>query len=113
MKTVKLIIGIISIVLFIIIIFQSCASGVVNVIDGNTEDASAGAGMFLGFTMLVAGIVGLATRKSKGGGITAGVFYLIAALIGFISLGTFTDLIVWSVLSLIFGVLFIIGSIKM
>ena len=112
MKTAKLVIGIISIVLFAIIMFQSCAVGMVNAIESNSDDASGGAGVFLAFAMLIAGIIGVATRKSRGGGITAGVFYIIAALMGFINLGTFGDLVVWSVLSLIFGIVFLAGSLK-
>ena len=113
MKTAKLIIGIISIVLFIIVMFQSCAVGVVNTLQSNSDDASGSAGMLLAFAMLIAGIVGIAARKSKGGGITAGIFYVIAALIGFANLGTFGDLVVWSVVSLGFGIVFIFGSLKM
>ena len=113
MKTAKLIIGIISIVLFIIVTFQSCAVGVVNALDGTTDDASGSAGIFLAFSMLIAGIIGIAARNSRGGGITAGIFYIVAALIGFANLGTFGDLVVWSVLSLAFGAVFIVGSLRM
>jgi hypothetical protein len=112
MKTVKLIVSIVSMVVFIIVVFQSCATGVVNVLEGS-DDVSGSAGMLLAFAMLIGGIVGIATRKSKGGGITAGAFYLIGAIIGFANLGTFGDLIVWSVLALVFGLLFIVGSIMM
>jgi len=111
MKTAKLIIGIISIVLFVIIMFQSCATGVVNALDNNNEDISGSAGLLLAIAMLIGGIIGIAARKSKGGSITAGAFYILGAIIGFANLGTFGDLIVWSVLSLAFGGLFIIGSI--
>ena len=113
MKTAKLVIGIISIVLFIIIMFQSCAVGVVNTLQSNSDDVSGSAGMLLAFAMLIAGIIGITARKSKGGGITAGVFYVIAALIGLANLGTYGDLVVWSVVSLGFGIVFIFGSLKM
>ena len=112
MKTAKLVIGIISILLFFIIMLQSCATGVVNAIESN-DDSSGSAGAMLAFSMLIAGVVGISTRKSKGGGITAGVFYVFASLIGFANLGTFSDLIFWSVLSLAFGIVFIAGSVKM
>ena len=112
MKTAKLIIGIISIVLFIIIMFQSCATGVVNALEGS-DDVSGSAGVLLAFSMLIAGIIGVAARKSKGGGITAGVFYVVASLIGFANLGTFGDLVIWSVVSLAFGIVFIIGSVRL
>ena len=110
MKTAKLVIGIISIVLFVVIMFQSCATGVVNVISNETSDTSGGAGVLLALAMLIAGIIGIAARSSKGGGITAGVFYIVAALVGFANLGTFGDLAVWSVLALIFGAVFVLGS---
>ncbi|MDR0875822.1 MAG: hypothetical protein LBN12_06395 [Clostridiales Family XIII bacterium] len=113
MKTAKLIIGIVSIVVFVIVMFQSCATGVVNALESNATDASGGGGAVLGIIMLIAGIVGIATRNSKGGGITAGIFYLIGALIGFASLGTYGDLVVWSVISLIFAIVFIVGSVTM
>lgn len=110
MRVTKLIIGIASMVLFLFITLQSCATGVVNVLEGNETDTSGAAGVMLAVSMLVAGIVGVSTRSSKGGGITAGVFYVVAAIIGFVNLGTFSDLIVWSVLSMAFGLFFIIGS---
>ncbi|MCL2697676.1 MAG: hypothetical protein FWE74_06315 [Oscillospiraceae bacterium] len=113
MKNAKLIIGIISMVLFSVIMFQSCAVGVVNALEDNAEDTSGGAGSILAILILIAGIVGVVTRKSKGGGITAGVFYILAAVLGFANLGTFSDLVVWSVIALIFGIVFIAGSIKM
>lgn len=112
MKTAKLIIGIVSIVLFIIIVFQSCATGVVNAIEGS-DDVSGSAGMLLAFAMLIGGIVGLATRNSKGGGITAGAFFILGAIVGFANLGTFGDLVIWSVLALLFGGFFIISSATM
>jgi len=112
-KIARLIIGIVSIVLFVIIIFQSCATGVVNALESNQTDTSGGVGVMLSILILIAGIVGIATRKSKGGSITAGIFYFIAASIGFANQGTFGDLIVWTVLSLIFGFVFVLGGILM
>ncbi len=111
MKTTKLVLGIISMVLFIFITFQSCATGLGNALEGNETDTSGSAGLFLAIFILIAGIVGVATRKSKGGGITAGVFYIVASIIGFANLGTFGDLVIWSVMSLIFGIVYILGSV--
>lgn len=108
MKTTKLVIGIFSMVFFFVIVLQSCATGLVNAIDGNSTDSSGVAGIFLALFMLIAGIVGVATRKENKGGYFAGAFYFIAAIIGFSSLGTFSDLVIWSSLSLIFGVIFMI-----
>jgi hypothetical protein len=113
MKTAKLIIGIVSIVLFAIIIFQSCAAGLVNAVSENTSDASGSAGALLGFSMLIAGIIGVAARNTKGGSITAGIFYLVSALVGFANLGTFGDLVVWSVVAAAFGAVFLVSGFTM
>lgn len=110
MKTAKLIIGIISIVLFIVVMFQSCAAGVANTLSENGE-ISGSAGIVLAVCMLIAGLVGMATRNSKGGGITAGIFYAAGGLIGIANAGSYKDLIIWSVLCFIFAVIFIVGSI--
>ncbi|MBE7050023.1 MAG: hypothetical protein E7394_04545 [Ruminococcaceae bacterium] len=110
MKTAKMIIGIISMVLFIIIAFQSCAAGIGNTLTDNGE-VSGSAGTMLAFCMLIAGIVGVAGRKSKGASITAGCFYLIGGLLGISNVGSFADLMIWSVLSLIFAAVFIIAGI--
>jgi len=109
MKTAKLIANIFSLVIFFFIVFQSCAAGLVNVIEGNTEDGSGFGGFFLAIFMLVAGIVGLATRKNAKSGLAVAILYGIAAIIGFSSLGTFGDLVVWAYLSLFFAILFLVS----
>lgn len=111
MKTARMIIGIVSMVLFFLIAFQSCAAGVVNTIEGS-GDTSGSSGFILALCMLIAGIVGVAARKSKGGSITAGVFYIIGGLIGAINVGVFKDLAIWSVIAIVFGVVFIVTAIK-
>lgn len=112
MKTAKLIIGIISICLFFLVAFQSCAAGLGNAIDDNGE-ASGAAGMILSFCMLIAGIIGIAARNSKGGGITAGVFFLIGGLLGITNVGSFGDLMIWGVVCIGFGIFFLVSSIMM
>lgn len=110
MKTVKLIIGIISIVLFGIIVFQSCVAGIGNALEDNGE-TSGSSGVFVAICMLIAGIVGIATRKGIAGGFVSGGFYAVAGIIGISNYGSFGDLMIWSVLSFIFAVVFIVGSI--
>lgn len=110
MKTTKLVIGILSIVLFVIVSLQSCAAGIGNTLAENGE-ASGSAGFLLAVCLLIAGIVGIVTRnKKKGGAITAGVFYLIGAIIGAANVGSYADLGIWSGLSVIFGIVFILGT---
>ena len=96
MKTVKLIIGIISIVLFGIIVFQSCAAGIGNALEDNGE-TSGSSGVFVAICMLIAGIVGIATRKGIAGGFVSGGFYAVAGIIGISNYGSFGDLMIWSV----------------
>jgi len=107
MKTAKLTIGIISMVLFIIIAFQSCAAGLGNALaQNNASDGSAG--ILLAIFMLVAGIVGVATRNhGRGGALAAAILYLIGGVVGIASIGgIFGDLILWSVVSFAFCLVF-------
>jgi hypothetical protein len=113
MKNTKLAIGIISTVLFLLITLQSCATGLANALANNKDDVSGVFGFVLGLGMLTAGVVGIVTRDNKGGGITAGVIYIISSLIGYLGLGTYTDLIYWSRTAMAFGLVFIIGSVNM
>lgn len=110
MKTTKLVIGIVSIVLFLVVIFQSCAAGIGNALEGNGE-TSGSSGAFLALCMLIAGIVGIATRSKTAGGIVSGVFYAIGGIIGISNYGSYSDLAVWSVLCFAFALVFILGSI--
>lgn len=112
MKTTKLVLGIISIVLFALVSFQSCAAGLVNSIEGNGE-VSGTTGLLVSVCLLIAGIVGISTRKGKAGGsYVAGGFYLLASLLAFTESGSiFSDLKIWAGLSLIFGLVFIVGTI--
>ena len=110
MKIAKMVIGIISILLFVLIVFQSCAAGIYDALEDNGE-VSGAAGIIVAVCMLVAGIVGLAARKSFGGSITAGCFYLLAGIIALAGHGSFGDLVIWGVLSLLFAAFFIVGSI--
>ncbi len=112
MKIWKLVSGILCIVFFAMVAFQSCATGVVNSLEENTTDLSAAGGIMLGVLMLAGGIISIATRKGgKGGSIATLIVFLLAALIGFVSLGTYTDLIVWSVWCLICAIMALIALI--
>ncbi len=106
MKTARLVIGIISMVLFVLITFQSCAAGVANTLSDNGE-VSGSAGFFLAICMLVAGIIAVAARKSKTGSIVAGGFYAFGGLVGIVNAGSYSDLVIWSILSFIFATVFI------
>lgn len=111
MKTARLCIGIISMVLFLVIMFQSCAAGVGEALTGE-EDGGSSSGVFVAWLMLIAGIVGVCTRKGVVGAYITAAFYVLAGIIGISSIGSiFADLVIWGVLSLIFAVVFVCGGI--
>lgn len=113
MKTWKLVSGILSIVLCVFVLFQSCAAGAANALAENGE-TSGSAGMLVSIFMIAGGIVSIVTRKgSKKGDIALIVLFAIAALIGFTGAGTvFTDLYVWSTWCIICAVLALISLLK-
>lgn len=102
----KKVIGVISLVLFLFIMLQSCVAGVSNAMEGQGE-ISGSAGFFLAVSMLIGGILLLISKDKKGVLITAIVFYIIGGLLGITNIGSYSDLAIWSVLSLIFGGLLI------
>lgn len=104
----RLVIGIISIVLFFWISFQSCAVGVANTFEGNGK-LSGTAGMVLAVSWLVAGIVGIAGRKHIPAVATAAGFYFLGALMGLADVGFYIDLIIWSALSMSFGIILLLA----
>lgn len=109
MKTAKLTLGIISIVLSLVVLFQSCAVGLGTALSNNTNDTSGGTGIIFTILLIVAGIVGIVGRSSKGGTIAATILYAVDGLIGTTATGMFSDLNVWGVISFIFAAVFLIS----
>ena len=112
MKVWKLVSGILSIVLFVFVSFQSCAAGLSNALEANGE-ASGTAGIMVAVFMLAGGIVSIATRKAQGNGgnIALIILFGIAALVGFTNYGSYSDLAIWSGWCLINAVLAVIAMI--
>lgn len=108
MKTAKLVLGIISIVLFLVVLLQSCAVGVGNTLMENGE-VSGSAGFLLALLMLAGGIVGIAARKNKGGSIACVILYSLAAIIGFANAGSYKDLNIWAGLCVVLAIVFLIS----
>lgn len=112
MKVWKLVSGILSIILFVVVSFQSCAAGVANALEANGE-SSGTTGIMVAIFMLAGGIVSIATRKSqgKGGNIALIILFGLAALIGFANYGSYSDLAIWSGWCLINAVLAVVAMI--
>ncbi|MCR5727751.1 MAG: hypothetical protein K6G24_09830 [Lachnospiraceae bacterium] len=113
MKVWKLIAGILSIIIFVIVMFQSCAAGVVNTIE-ESGGTSGSIGFICGILILAGGIVSIATRNStgKGGNISLIILFGLSAIIGFAGYGNYSDLVVWSVWALVNVVLAVVSLIK-
>lgn len=109
MRIAKMVIGIISIVLSLVVILQSCVAGLGNALEDNGE-VSGSAGAILAVCLLIAGIVGVAAKSHPGAGYVSGAFYAFGGLIGICNYGSYSDLAVWSVICFIFAAVFIIGS---
>lgn len=112
-STGRLAIGIISIILFFIVSFQSCAAGLSNALQDNGA-TSGTSGFFLSLMLLIAGIVGICTRNSsiKVGPIISTVMYWLGALLTIGTGDTYGDLPIWGFISFMFGLVFLISAIK-
>lgn len=113
MRVWKLVSGILSIVLCLFVLFQSCAAGVANTL-AETGESSGSAGLIVAIMMLAGGIVSIATRNGgKGGNIALIVLFGIATICGYAMAGTlYQDLYVWATWCLICAVLAVVSLIK-
>ena len=106
MKTWKLVSGILSIVLFIMVAFQSCAVGIGNTL-GETGEVGGSAGIIVAIMLLAGGIVSIATRKGGKGGNIA-----LIVLFGYGLAGSYSDLYIWATWCLINVILAIVSLVK-
>ncbi|VYU68647.1 Uncharacterised protein [Eubacterium limosum] len=113
MKIAKLVTGILSIVLSVFVLFQSCAAGLGNTLAENGEVGGSG-GFIVAVFLLVSGIVAVATRKgSKGGSIACAIIYVLGSVLGFATAGSYGDLYIWAVLCFILAVMHIVSIVMM
>lgn len=108
----KLVSGIISIVLFVLVAFQSCAAGLSNTLEENGE-VGGSAGFIVSIMLLAGGITSIATRNGrKGGNIALIVLFGLGALFGFTLAGSYGDLYIWATWCLINVILAIVALIR-
>jgi len=110
---VRVLVGVISLVIYFPMVFYSCTQGIANTFSDR------GDGGFVIFQIvsvlfLVAGIVSLACKKSKGGTIAAGVIFMISGLYTLNSIhgreDEFPVYFAWMCITLIFGVVMLISG---
>ena len=112
MKTWKLVSGILSIILFVFVAFQSCAAGVGNALAENGESGGS-AGIIVAVLLLAGGIVSICARKGgRGLNIALIVIFGIEAVVGFTMAGSFADLNIWAGWCLINAVLAVVSIVK-
>lgn len=100
-------IGIISIILSVLVGFQSMIAGLGNTLSQNNEIGGS-TGFLLSILLLIAGITVLASKGAKGMLIFSMLLYAIGGLLGFVGAGSYSDLVIWSVISLLFAVLLLL-----
>lgn len=108
MKTTKLVIGILMIVLAFIIAIQSMIAGMGNAMSNNGE-TSGSLGFLIAIFYLVAGIVYIVTKKATKltADIVNAVILCLGWLIAIAGAGSYADLNVWGWLGLIIGLGFL------
>ena len=111
--TAKLIFGIISMVLFALVTFQSCAAGLGNILSDRGE-VSGTFGFVVAFNLLISGIIAVAARNSS-----HKLPWIICAILLWLNLffarvfaGSFSDLIFWGIISFLIGVFYLISSVR-
>ncbi|MDF2608941.1 MAG: hypothetical protein K0R92_415 [Lachnospiraceae bacterium] len=109
----RLSIGIISIILFVLVSFQSCAAGLSNALEEN-KSTSGSSGFAFSLFILIAGIVGICTRNSKGkvGTFITTALYWFATICTIGTGDTYPDLPIWGGIAFVFGAVFLFCGIK-
>lgn len=100
----RLVLGLISLLLSLFIVFQSFAAGIFNALSANGE-VSGTAGFLLACMMLVAGILTLCLKKrvSAPAFLVPAGFYLAGAVIAAANAGSYGDLKIWSAAAALAG----------
>ena len=113
MRTWKLVAGILSIVLCMIVLFQSCAVGIANTLE-ESGDFGGTAGLLVALLLLAGGIVSIATRNSreKGGSVALVILFGLAAVLAFSNAAVYQDLTVWAVWCVINAGMAVIALVK-
>lgn len=104
----RTVLGILSIILFVMVMFQSCAAGLGNALADNGE-VGGSAGFMCAVNLLVAGIIALVARKTvkKAPMIVAAVLMWLNLFYAKVMAGSYSDLVIWGFLSFAFGLVYL------
>ena len=98
----RFVISVATMVFTFLILFQSCAVGLGNSLEGNLEIGGS-AGLLLCICWWIAGVLNISKRKEAKSARSAAVAYIVAGVIGLLLAGSFADLKIYSVASFIFA----------
>jgi hypothetical protein len=112
-STARFVIGIISIVLFFVIGFQSFVVLIDHALS-SVKDISGMLGFLVALLVLAAGITAIIIRNAitKGGPITCIIFYWLSTLVSLCATDNFLILKLWGVIAFAFGVIVLISIMK-
>ena len=105
-SVIRLVMGILAILMSLLVMLQSCAVAGLGALVGSDEAGGAVGVLLVAPMVLAAGIVDIATcgSREKAGSIASVVLYALAALCGFASAGSYTDMNIWATAALIFAI---------
>ena len=106
--TLKLILGILSIIISVFVLFQSCVAGLGNALEANGESGGS-FGVLVAFNLLASGVIAIAARRSgkKTAMIIAAVLLWLSFFFGKVFSGSYGDLVIWGFLSYAIGVVYL------
>lgn len=109
----KLVLGILSFLLFVFIMFQSCAAGLGNALSDNGE-VGGSAGFLCAVNFMISGLIAVIARKAvkKAPMIVAAVFLWLNLLFAKMMAGSYSDLVIWGYLSFIFGLVYLFSVMR-
>lgn len=103
-------IGIITIILFFVVEFDSCAVNLANSF-GSIKKVDGTPGMILGLFMLAAGIISLCSKIYRGRIIASILFYCAAGVIGYCNINSYSEIKIWMLLNAGFAAMLLINLI--
>ena len=111
MKTLRLVLGILSIIFAFFMLLSSCAGGFTGgLIEDENLIENSSQGIIISFIILASGITAICTRKSKIGSIITGIIYLLAYIVSIAD--TYTDLgSSLGTIALILAIIFILTAV--
>ena len=109
MKTTRLTVGIIAIVLALFILLQSLVAGMGIAVENRIGDISEGTGIIVSLLMMIGGIIAVSDRTTKLGTISSLIFFILGGIISIACKGRFKDLFIWGIVSFIFSIIFLIS----